>query len=507
MRKNILILLMSISLCGISQSISVTWSNAFKPVNGMIPKLMLGEFNNELYVLKENPLGDNMHLFLETYSTTDMAMTNSVMLEMPHVEEKGNTDFIDLYMVNGKLMLFFKLSSGGNYADSKYKCYGTIIDKEGKTTGDPILLYEEVIPFEYRGVGSGKRNTEYQWHSFKTLINSDSSSFFLYTNNLANGKLNGKVIGTNFQTISTQALDLPFTKSVILSNFIMDENNILYLTSKEGTDNEAKFNYKVISFDLKNKTSKSKTIPAKNAFPVTDLYMSKHKAKLQLVTYYYDAVKTNVSSGGNVFYEFDAKDLELKNTFEKPFDETTISQLNSNSNYLKAHYENNNAINILTSSKIINLPNDETVIISEQYIQPNIYGYHYFNILVSRVNKTGIQSNPAVIPKAQSGTARSYYSYLDMVKGNQLFLIYNDHIKNVDNPNPYKTKACTNFLNSSIPMLVTVNEKGEWSKKPFWKVDESTAYIYPALPYRKKSGEVILFGKVENKIRFVTLKP
>ncbi len=211
-----------------------------------------------------------------------------------------------------------------------------------------------------------------------------------------------------------------------------------------------------------------------------------------------------------MYYEFASDNLENKKIFVNEFDPKIITQLNSNSKFLKEYtmYDTANAITSLINSKIVNLKNEEVIVISEQIVELELgttIGDDYFNILVTRINKSGINNQPYVIPKLQSGRSKSYYSYLDFIKNDKFYLIYNDNPKN-DNADPYKIVGGLNAVTGSSPFLVSFSDNGVWSKKTLFDVNENTSYIHPAKFFYKNATEIMIYGKKENKIKFAIIK-
>lgn len=479
----------------------------------MAPNKVLGELGGELYILKDkfSSKGIHQYLSLETYCLPDLMLTNSSDFKLPHIKGRGKAKLIDMYIAGENIILFFdhqkvKMAAlNAKFQKIDYKCFGVVLNKKGKAIGEPILLHEEL--WEVKPYDDQNR---LRCH---VTFSNDSTTFLLYSGNIKNGKLVGKLLDQTLNTVSSYKLDLPFTKSFSLLNLMLDNNNgnTLYFISKENTSEPKKFAYKLFAFDLNNKTFKSKPLPIKTTFPLSAPYLNKYHDKLQVAAYFYEGMKTKTTGGGMAFYEFDASNLEIKREYESTFDATTVAQLNSNSKFVKTYvYDtNDNAINTLSNTKIVNLPNGESFVISEQLIRLDLastYDEDYFNMIVSHISSTGISASPAVIPKLQSGKKKAYYSYIDVVKNNQLYLIYNDKPANLDCKDPYNITEGVSGVNGSIPVLVNVSSNGTWRKKAFYKVDDNTAYIYPSKYYHTKSDNIVIYGQFENKIRFATLK-
>jgi hypothetical protein len=506
----ILFLILNISLK--SQKISVEWSNESKAKNGMDPKKILGEWGGEIYLLKDDysSAGKHHYYSLETYSASDLLLTNSTELKLPDIHQRGDLKMISLtLMKNGNLVLFFdnektKLAKPYSKIEEKeYTCYASLIDKKGKSITEPQLIYEDLQSY--------KADKDYIVKKCGVVLNTDSTKFFMYSSNVKNKKIVGKLFDADLNNIKTISFEVPSAKSFAISNLILDEKQILFAISKENTPEPKKYSYKVLALNLITNDFKSTPIDVKTSFPLSRFHMIKTNNKLQIVGYYFNGMKKKATGGGVIYYEFSANSLENKKSFENEYDIKVIAQLNSNSKFLKEYtmYDTVNAITSLVNTKIINLKDDEMMVVSEQIVElelANTTGDDYFNIIVTRINKNGIINQPYVIPKLQSGKSKSFYSYIDIVKDNKLYLIFNDNSRNDGLEDPYKIEGGLGKITGSTPFLIRLAEAGVWTKKTLYSVDESTTYIHPSKFYYKTPNEILIYGQKENKIKFALIK-
>ena len=506
----ILLLILNVSLK--SQKINVEWSNESKAKNGMDPKKILGEWGGEIYILKDDysSAGKHHYYSLETYSASDMLLISSTELKLPDIHERGDLKMISLtLMKNGNLVLFFdnektKLAKPYSKIEEKeYACYAALIDKKGKSIAEPQLIYEDLQSY--------KADKDYILKKCDVVLNTDSTKFFMYSSNVKNKKIIGKLFDADLNTIKAISFEVPCNKSFAISNLILDEKQILYAISKENTPEPKKYIYKVLSFNLITNDFKSASVEIKTTLPLSRFHMVKTNNKLQIVGYYFNGMKKKATGGGVIYYEFTTNSLENKKYFENEYDVKVIAQLNSNSKFLKEYtmYDTVNAITSLVNTKIINLKDDEVMIVSEQIVElelANTAGDDYFNIIVTRIDKNGTINQPYVIPKLQSGRSKSFYSYIDIVKDNKLYLIFNDNSRNDGLEDPYKIEGGLGKITGSSPFLIRLNEAGTWAKKALYSIDENTSYIHPSKFYYKTPNEIFIYGQKENKIKFAIIK-
>ncbi len=273
-----------------SQKINIDWTTETKAKNGMDPKKILGEWNNELYVLKDDYSSAGIHHYysLEVYSSPDMQLISCVELKLPDINERGNKRMIDIFLMkNGNLVLFFdndnkKIPVPFVGQDIEYKCFVTLLNKKAKSIDEPQLLFEHTYLND-----SNKDN------SIKcgVIMSTDSSTFFMYQSNIKNKKIVGKLIDSELKTIKPVSFDTKSEKSFVLSNLILDEKKVLYGISKENAVEYKKHTYKIMSFNLLTNAFKSVPIDIKTNFPLARFHMIKYINKLQIIGYYFNGMK------------------------------------------------------------------------------------------------------------------------------------------------------------------------------------------------------------------------
>jgi hypothetical protein len=386
---------------------------------------------------------------------------------------------------------------------AEYKFFAAQLDKSGKVIGEPLLIFEELLERDVR------KSTFYSKNS-KVILSTDSTKLLAFSGNIIKGKLNNKILNHQLKVIGSKTIQLPTTKTSYWSNFILDEKDNIYCTSKEKSDEPKKFNYKLHCFNIKTNTVKSKNIEVKSSYPLSLLHLNKYQDKLQFVAYYYNATKQKTLGGGIVFHEFNANSLDVITSNENEFDSGIIEKLNSSGVFKKSNlsYDSVNTINSLINTKIVNLQNNQIYVVSEQLalLESNAsIGHDYLNILVTKINKEGLQNTCSVIPKLQSGGTKSYYSFLDIVRNNKLYLIINDNSRNLGLKDPYKLENGLVHVTGSCSIIVSIDEKGDWKKRLFYTVNEGSSYLFPSMYYFKNPNSIFIYGKKENMIRFANI--
>jgi len=464
----------------------------------------LGNYKGEIYKFCNNV--DNI---IETYDLQDLRLLSSNKILIPDFGDKNSTSLNQLFLLDGQLILIFdqvvtKSNAYTRKLESSYKCYGTIIDKNGKPRVDPVLLHEDL-----------QKNT-YSPTKCSAIMSQDSSIFFFYSGNITDSKIRGKLINKNLATITSNELEMNFERSYSLSNFMLDKNKILYCLSKEvlpETDwfskKLKKYTNRVMFFNLNDNKSKKQLIPVKVNQPLTSFHMELHEENIHIVAYHYTGSKHDATGGGVIYYQFKASNLELVNSAENEFTSTTISQLNANVKLPNANSfdKTTNAINSLYNTTILPLKNGDKIIVSEQVVAldgSTYYGDNYFNILINRIDKNGNVVQNTVVPKIQAGLTKSFYSFVQFYKNNTLCFLFNDNPKNLNLQDPYKLDGGVAAEKGTIVVLVTVPENGNWTKKLLYQADNTTPNLYPKECFNMKNG-IIIYGQKGNNIKLAKI--
>lgn len=133
--------------------------------------------------------------------------------------------------------------------------------------------------------------------------------------------------------------------------------------------------------------------------------------------------------------------------------------------------------------------------------------YVYGDVLIADVKKDNTVNWFARIPKYQHTTNdNGRYSGLStsLGKNNELYVIFNDSKKNANVKYPEKR---INFrLKNAITVLVSFDQKGEFSKTPLMPSKESKTILMPKVNYSTSPGDLLLFATIRKNYRFINIK-
>lgn len=155
----------------------------------------------------------------------------------------------------------------------------------------------------------------------------------------------------------------------------------------------------------------------------------------------------------------------------------------------------------------------------------------YGNIIYYKVNTEGQILSSDVIKKMQMSSTTSiglsvggnmlemfvsyetkdkkkkYWSYAVTTKGDNVFLVFNDHLKNQEDDEDDLSRALT-LPAKSVPYLVTINEDGKFTKKSMAESQDTETYCVPQIIYPLDEGNFIIWGvrRKENKFGVAEVK-
>jgi len=136
--------------------------------------------------------------------------------------------------------------------------------------------------------------------------------------------------------------------------------------------------------------------------------------------------------------------------------------------------------------------NDDIIVMAEQYYvqvytstnssgyTTTRYIYNYNHIISVKFSSVGEVLWWAKIPKLQRSGSPTYFSYMYAVKNNSVYVLYNEHKKNIDNLDPKKMATLAN-PKDAITVLVAIDATGKVDKMSMFeaKDDEGNTIFKP----------------------------
>jgi hypothetical protein len=102
---------------------------------------------------------------------------------------------------------------------------------------------------------------------------------------------------------------------------------------------------------------------------------------------------------------------------------------------------------------------------------------------------------------------KKYWSYAVSYDENNVFLVFNDHVKNMEDEEGEISASLTNPA-KSIPYLVTISDDGSFTKKGMAETSDEETYCVPQITYHLDNDEFIIWGvrRKENKFGEAEIK-
>jgi hypothetical protein len=135
------------------------------------------------------------------------------------------------------------------------------------------------------------------------------------------------------------------------------------------------------------------------------------------------------------------------------------------------------------------------------------YNYYYNDIFVFKYDSTGSLQRKLRIPKKQftrnDGALHSSFSY--GVLNNKLWLLYNDHPKNLKPKNPAHLLFMTDPKKSNLA-VITVDDKGIVEKEFIINNDKKKTWCKPSIFFDNQSQSIIMFSEKGRMFQSIEIK-
>ena len=497
--------LMAFADTTLAQTAKVVWGPALKEPKKTATTKIIGSDKNGFYTLRTggysmfNRVGDSK--FLERYDNQNkLVYSKEISIPVPE-KPKQKFQFENIYYLNGGLIMFTS-----HLNKDKRSMYASHISPDG------------VVDNRLVEVSSISESAKRSSGTFETRLSNDSTKILIFANlpyeKNENEKFEFKVIDNHLQTVSTKALTLPQRdKDVTISNYRVDNEGNVYVmlsTDKsraEKNRKEQKFTYKVLGYFHKENLTKEYEVAIPNKF-ITDITFDIDKNQNLVVAGFY-AVDKKLKTEGTFFLKVDFETKKVLTQGVKQFGTEFMEMFMSKS---KAKSANAGVAN-MSLDKLIIREDGGALLVAEQaymYITEINNGrhrskvYHYVNndIIFVNINPDGSVQWISRVPKKQHTTndGAMYSSYSISVMQDKLYLIYNDHAKNIAISEPRKLKQM-NKPHKAVTMLVAMDNRGQFTKTALFPAREHKSIVRPSF-YLQNNNNVIIYSETERNYRF-----
>jgi hypothetical protein len=508
--KKYLIVLIFLILNGIvfsQKNVTVKWGPTYKYDNMLIVKKIVAVDNSGFYTLSIRLFKafKNKKIFLNKYDK-NMKLVYSKELLIPKYNNKS-LNFEDVLYLKNQLILFVSFY---NNKENKNYAFAYPISKEG-VVGSKLKKLDEFTS----NIISNKRRG-----NFDFVMSKDSTKLLVYRNEdfkkYKNEKFSYKVYDNTLNLLWEKDVQLPYKdKYFIVKDYKITNDGKVYMRAEILPDKEEKkeldkdeqpSTFIILSYDLNKDKLSQYEIKLNNKWVQSMSYNINENTKEITVGGFYSNDKKLMING--VFYlTIDPESGNINVKSQKEFDkdfmvemigERRIEKGKGLANYYKLKNfltKNDGGAYLIAEQDIVTTSEIKS---ANGSVYKKTY-YHYNNILVVSVDKSGQISWIRNIPKFSSDTEGGYYlSYAHNFnkKTNELNFIFNDNPKNLE-PNPKTPRKIYSLgaLNRSVVALVNLNNEGYMQRMLLFNNNEiGDVYLRPKINLQVSDNELIVYA-------------
>lgn len=507
-----------------SQKANVTWGPAIESETNVYN--FIAESNQHFFVLA----GRKDDLYLESYKSNSFTQEFSKKLEVPKLNGKDQ-EIEALFFIKNKFLLFTSQYDGkaNRFTSNAYQ-----LNEKGEMNPTPT----EILSVEANSRAEGGQIGFY--------LTGDSSHILSYHYALFRKenvqRLTMKVFDESLSAVTTATEDFPRrdgNESYYLSNVCANNDGEIYFMQAKYTPAVKKVPastaYTIVSYGKDGKRKKDFPIDLEGKRIDRLLFSFDVKQNL-LVTGFYETKSGKGLFGymgisGTFFMSIDKETGAEKAKSFHDFDNELLESYFTPKQMAKSPKLPNQFL----PRQIIQKDDGGLLCIHEQYS----YSYtqsnggatevtYYGDLLVTNINPDGTIKWVKLVPKRQMFVQRKaaigiggpsasaafmfnvksnqtiYYSYLVAVKGDKVVLVFNDDPAN-QSIRPAHESEVLRKVKGSVPMMVTLTEGGELSKKPLFEAGDFDVIIRPRIALQSSDTRILIYGSKGDTDKFGVL--
>ncbi len=315
-----------------------------------------------------------------------------------------------------------------------------------------------------------------------------------------------KALDQNLNLIWENRLTLPYSsKNFEIEKYVIDNDANLHILGKvkiprkEREKGEPGFYYTLITYFYSTKEIKEFKPDIGDAYASGIAIRPDKEGNIIAAGFYSE--KSENSLKGAFYMKINPSTKSIITQKVKPFDVDFLSLFISAKKASKGKELYNYSIDHMDIDEEGN-----TIIMAEQYYvqvytSTNSSGhtttttvYNYNHIMGIKFSATGEILWKVKIPKLQRSGSPTYFSYMYAMKDDMIYVLYNDHKKNIDEADPEKLYALSN-AKDAITVMVSINKAGELEKLSMFEAkdtDGKTIFKPITSQYLSKSEYLVL---------------
>jgi hypothetical protein len=508
-----------ISLFSFAQEVSVKWGKENQIPRKSYIKRIIGEDEKGFYLLRT--IGETRRapgeIFLERYSNDGITLLNSGRISVPKINGE-NVKFEQIFLLHGELLLF---TSFYNKTEGSNGIYVQNVDEFGKGKTEPKLIHQ-IHANQKKNIGR-----------FEIVLSQDSTKILICSNEpferYSGEKMHYRVIDSqNLSPLWTTDIELPYNeKELRISNHIIDKAGNVHMLAKvtrkqEKDRSQANYYFTIISYihaedEIKeyevSLKDKSVTDIAFKLSPSGDLvaagfYSNSTKGVKPANSFVgFNSISLREETGmvaGTFYLKIDQQTHKITSRGIKEFDKSFLKEFMSDRSI-----ERGRELYSYLIDHFIIREDGGAILVGEQYfnsvfcnydprtgIRNCNYHYYYNDIVVVNIDPDGSISWARKVPKLQHSVNDDgfYSSYIFGYDSDNLYFLFNDHPKNLVLRDESRVRYMNNAY-KSVVALVTINDKGDIKKSPFFAAKDQKVIIRPKIFKQVSNNTAIIYGQ------------
>ncbi len=474
---------------------------------------VLGEDESGIYVERHGQKG--FSAFRTDFTTiqafdTKMNPRLSNEIELKYEGKELNYEFT--IFSNGRIFVF---GSFYNANLGKSFLFYQEMDKKTLTNKGNLVKVSEV-----------KSKSKYRQGKFRNTVSRDKSKIVLVDeSSFKKGETEEfhiTVYDVDLNKLWEKSVKLPYSSELFSINQVyVDNDGNFYLSGivyqevvKSKRNGKPNYNYSIIAFREQGNATKEYKAQLKDKF-ITDLSFGVLESEGSIVCGGFFSEKGTFSIKGTFFMSIDAVSESIKKQGIKEFDKDFLEEFMSESKASKGK-----ELFEYDLKELVLKDDGGAVLIAEQYFIEQVTVssssssgqvststttyYNYNDIIVTNVNPDNTIAWTVKVPKRQSTRGYGYYSsYISMVKGDKVHLVFNDNPSNLNVKDP---KRIANFNGKeSVITMATITSNGNYEKVLFASNSAEQVIMRPQLSKQVSDNRLILFASLKKTFKLATV--
>lgn len=525
MKKVLFLLAGALLFTGLSaQKVDVKWGAPLDLETSI--QRFLAEQNGKYFTLSTH----KDDLYLERYNSASFKQEFSKKIEIPELDGKEQ-DIESIIYLKNRFLLFTSLY---NNKLNTFTVHAYSFNSEGVMSKDSPELF------------SIEANSRAEGGEVNFLISEDSTrilvTHYAYFKKEKMQHITLTVLDETLKKLTEAKEEFPVKEDGqyhLVSNYAINNSGEIFLLHMEVTPAvkkvPSKTKFTILSFGIDGKRQKD--------FPI-DL----EGKRIDRLSFAFDVNQNLLVSG---FYEQKAgsgifKYSGISGTFFMSIDKSTGQEKaksfqDFDKDILESYFEpkqlEKGALlpNNFLPRQIVQKEDGGVICVYEQYSYSYSSGNgqavemtYYGDLLVTNVNPDGTIKWVKIIPKRQLFVQRKasvglgvgfvsasymfniksdqtiYYSYLLAITGDQIVFVFNDDPVNKDIQPAYDTEVLKK-IKGAVPMMVSLSESGNLSKKTLFEATDFDIIIRPRIAFQSSDTRILIYGSKGDTDKFGVL--